>query len=74
VRFLEPLTAAILAGRRNAAPHGMNGGFEGEAGRTWVERSGGHVRELAYADEVQMQPGDVFVISTPSGGGFGAPE
>ena len=30
--------------------------------------------ELSYADEIEMQAGDLFVIETPGGGGYGAPE
>jgi 5-oxoprolinase (ATP-hydrolysing) len=73
IRFLQPLTAAILSSRRKVAPFGMNGGGPGELGRTWVERSDGRREELDFADETQMEPGDVFVVSTPSGGGYGAP-
>ena len=72
VRFLEPMTAAIVSGHRIVPPYGMAGGEPGELGRTWVERADGTREELAYAAEVEMQPGDVFVVSTPSGGGFGA--
>jgi 5-oxoprolinase (ATP-hydrolysing) len=72
VRFLQPLTAAILASRRKIAPYGMAGGAPGEVGRTWVERKDGRRDELEYADETRMEPGDVFVVSTPSGGGYGA--
>jgi len=71
VRFLESLTAAILSGRRKIAPYGMAGGSPGEVGKTWVERSDGRRDELEYADETRMEPGDVFVVSTPSGGGYG---
>ena len=73
IRFLEPLTAAILASRRKTRPFGMAGGGPGEVGQTWVERSAGQRELLDDADETRMQPGDVFVVSTPSGGGFGAP-
>ena len=44
----------------------------GAVGRNWVERSGGGRTELSFADETEMAPGDVFVIETPGGGGFGA--
>jgi 5-oxoprolinase (ATP-hydrolysing) len=74
VRFLEPMTAAILAGRRLVAPHGLAGGGPGEVGRTWVERADGTRVDLGYADQIEMGPGDVFVVATPSGGGFGASE
>jgi 5-oxoprolinase (ATP-hydrolysing) len=72
VRFLAPMTAAILAGRRLVAPHGLAGGAAGECGATWVERSDGARRILGHAEQISVQPGDVFVISTPSGGGYGA--
>src|SRR5207237_1581613 len=36
VRFLEPMTAAILSGHRLVAPHGMAGGEAGGAGGHYV--------------------------------------
>jgi 5-oxoprolinase (ATP-hydrolysing) len=72
VRFLEPMTAAILAGHRRIPPYGMAGGSPGDVGRNWVERADGSRTELSFADETQMQPQDVFVIETPGGGGYGA--
>jgi len=36
VRFLEPMTAAILSGHRRVAPYGMAGGSSGETGRNAV--------------------------------------
>ncbi|HSS29265.1 MAG TPA: hydantoinase B/oxoprolinase family protein, partial [Usitatibacter sp.] len=71
VRFLEPMTAAILAGHRRIPPYGMAGGKPGEVGRNWVERADGSRTELSYADETQVARGDVFVIDTPGGGGYG---
>jgi 5-oxoprolinase (ATP-hydrolysing) len=71
VRFLEPMTAAILAGHRRIPPYGMAGGSPGEVGRNWVERADGSRTELSFADETQMKPQDVFVIETPGGGGWG---
>jgi 5-oxoprolinase (ATP-hydrolysing) len=73
VRFLEPMTAAILANRRRVAPYGLAGGESGEVGKTWVERADGVRQELDYAEEVALSKGDVFAVSTPSGGGYGAP-
>jgi len=71
VRFLEPMTAAILAGHRRIPPYGMAGGSAGDVGRNWVERSDGSRTDLSYADETQMNAGDVFVIESPGGGGYG---
>jgi 5-oxoprolinase (ATP-hydrolysing) len=74
VRFLEPMTAAILSGHRRVPPYGMAGGKPGAVGRNWVRRPGGSVVELGGCDRVEMSAGDVFVIETPGGGGYGAPE
>jgi 5-oxoprolinase (ATP-hydrolysing) len=73
IRFLEPMTAAILAGHRRIPPYGMAGGEPGALGRNWVERSSGEKIELSYSDEIDMKAGDVFVIETPGGGGYGTP-
>ena len=69
--FLQPMTAAILAGHRRIPNFGMAGGTEGGLGKTWVDRADGTRTELAYSDETQMNAGDVFVLETPGGGGYG---
>ena len=74
VRFLEKMTAAILSGHRLVRPHGMAGGEAAQAGRNWVERADGSVLELGPCDRTEMNAGDVFVIESPGGGGYGAPE
>ena len=71
VRFLEAMTASILANNRAIAPFGLAGGKPGEAGRNWVERCDGRVEEMGHIGSVEMAPGDVYVIQTPGGGGFG---
>jgi len=72
IRFLEPMTAAILAGHRRVPNFGMAGGGPGGLGRTWIERRDGSRTDLAYSDETQVDLGDVFVLETPGGGGYGA--
>ena len=71
LRFLEPMTAAILSCRRVVAPFGLQGGEAAAVGRNSVERSDGTMEELGSTATVKMQPGDVFVIETPGGGGYG---
>jgi len=71
IRFLEPMTAAILSGHRRIPPYGMAGGLPADTGRNRVERASGEILELQGADKAEMGPGDVFVIETPGGGGFG---
>jgi 5-oxoprolinase (ATP-hydrolysing) len=73
IRFLEPMTAVIVSSRRNVAPFGLQGGDDGTVGRQWVERAGGTHEVLTGTDSAELEPGDVFVIETPGGGGYGQP-
>jgi len=72
VRFLAPMTAAILSNRRRVAPFGLHGGGPGATGVNSIERQDGSIEPLDSTAAAQMQLGDVFVIQTPGGGGFGA--
>ncbi len=72
IRFLEPMTAAILASHRVVPPFGAAGGEPGQVGRNWVERADGRRDESESGRwQVEMSSGDVFVIQTPTGGGYG---
>ncbi|HSI58571.1 MAG TPA: hydantoinase B/oxoprolinase family protein, partial [Ideonella sp.] len=73
VRFLEPMTASILSNGRHRGAFGMAGGQPGAVGENRVERSDGRVEPLDHIGQAEMQPGDVFVITTPGGGGYGPP-
>jgi len=71
IRFFEPMTAVIVSSRRNVAPFGFDGGADGAVGRQWVERQDGGRDFLTGTDSTELMPGDVFVIETPGGGGYG---
>lgn len=71
VRFLEPMSASILSNNRIVAPFGAAGGEPGRCGHNYVLRADGKREELSFVDSTEMQVGDVFVIETPGGGGFG---
>lgn len=73
VRFLEPMTAAILSNNRIHAPFGMAGGGDAERGRNSVERADGRIEQVGHIGKIDMAAGDVFVIETPGGGGYGTP-
>jgi 5-oxoprolinase (ATP-hydrolysing) len=72
VRFLERMTASILSNGRVVPAFGMAGGQPGALGINRVERADGRVETLAHIGSAAMEPGDVFVIETPGGGGYGA--
>jgi 5-oxoprolinase (ATP-hydrolysing) len=74
IRFLEPMTASILSNRRRIAPFGLAGGEPGAKGRNHVLRKDGTRIDLGATDSIDMREGDVFVIETPGGGGYGAPQ
>jgi 5-oxoprolinase (ATP-hydrolysing) len=71
LRFLESMTAGILANHRVIPPFGLCGGKAGMIGKNYVERNNGTVKKLGSKAVVEMNPGDIFVIETPGGGGYG---
>ncbi len=73
VRFLENMTASILSNGRKHGAFGMAGGQPGLVGVNRVVRGNGMVEELGHIGQADMEPGDVFEIHTPGGGGWGVP-
>jgi len=71
VRFLERMTASILSNGREVPAFGLAGGKPGALGVNRVERRDGRREALGHIASVVMEPGDVFVIETPGGGGYG---
>ena len=71
LKFLEPMTANILSSHRLIPPFGLDGGESGKVGRNWIKRENGTEENLGNTATVEMQSGDVFIIETPGGGGFG---
>ncbi|MGW2117781.1 hydantoinase B/oxoprolinase family protein [Streptomyces zhihengii] len=71
IRFLEPMTVALLTGHRRVPPYGMAGGEPGALGVNLLERADGSTRPLAGVDTVDVEAGDVLVVRTPGGGGYG---
>jgi 5-oxoprolinase (ATP-hydrolysing) len=74
IRFGEPMTVTTLTGHRRVAPYGMAGGSPGALGRHWIERADGTIVPMAGCDSVAVGTGDLFVLETPGGGGYGPPE
>ncbi|MEY9989793.1 5-oxoprolinase (ATP-hydrolyzing) [Streptomyces sp. V4I8] len=73
IRFHEPMTVSTLSQHRRVPPYGMAGGEPGALGANRVERADGTVTALGGSDSADVGPGDVLVIETPGGGGYGPP-
>jgi 5-oxoprolinase (ATP-hydrolysing) len=71
VKFLSDFKANVLSGHRRIPPYGLEGGESGKNGVNFVEHHDGSVTQLSGMDQIALQPGDVFVIKTPGGGGYG---
>jgi 5-oxoprolinase (ATP-hydrolysing) len=71
LRFDEPMTVTTLTGHRRVPAFGLAGGEPGRLGRHWIEHADGRLTPMDGCDSVNVQAGDVFVIETPGGGGYG---
>jgi 5-oxoprolinase (ATP-hydrolysing) len=74
IRFHEAMTVSILSSHRRVPPYGMAGGSPGALGTGRVERADGSVTRLAGCDSTRVSHGDVLVMETPGGGGYGRPK
>jgi len=71
IKFRQKMTASMLSGHRIVPPYGVDGGRSGKLGRNYVERRDGSVTEQEGTDSTEVHEGDVYVIETPGGGGYG---
>jgi 5-oxoprolinase (ATP-hydrolysing) len=74
IRFLQAMTASILSNGRVHGAFGMNEGGAGAVGENWIERSDGRVEKVGHLAQAEMRCGDVFVVCSPGGGGWGRHE
>lgn len=70
---LEPATATLLTERREIPPSGAAGGREGRRGRNLLLRDG-ETFPLSAKTRVDLDAGDLLVVETPGGGGWGTPD
>ena len=73
IRFLQPMTAAILSNHRRIRPFGLAGGEAGAPGRNRLRRADGSEEILGATAQVEVAAGDALIIETPGGGGYGRP-
>jgi 5-oxoprolinase (ATP-hydrolysing) len=74
IQALDRMEATIVSSRRAVPPFGLAGGQPGALGKQWVERADGRREDLPGMATTVLEPGDVFVIETPGGGGYGKEE
>ena len=69
----ERAKATVLGERVKHPPWGLAGGMPGAPARYYVVRAGGSVRMLRSKETVELRGGDVIVVETAGGGGYGNP-
>ena len=74
IRFLAPMTVALLSGSRRVPPFGLAGGEAGALGVTWLSEQGGPWQKQSGCFEQRVEAGDRLWIATPGGGGWGIAE
>ncbi len=72
LRFLEKMDCAILASHRTVPPKGLEGGSDGELGRTEVRRQDGTIEVLEGCDQTILEAGEAVTVITPTAGGWGS--
>ncbi len=71
IHFNEAVAVNVISGHRKVPPYGLAGGEPGKVGLNRVEHADSRVTHLTGSDSISLEAGDVFVIETPGGGGYG---
>lgn len=71
IRFLEPVNLSVLTQRRLSGPYGCSGGTDGLPGCQKIIKKNGDIVHLGSVQNINLDAGDIFVMETPGGGGFG---
>ncbi|PCN51075.1 5-oxoprolinase [Candidatus Geothermarchaeota archaeon ex4572_27] len=67
-------TLTVAMERTRVAPRGAAGGGEGARGRCLVVRRNGSVYALGSKGSIALSEGDIIIVETAGGGGYGSPE
>jgi N-methylhydantoinase B len=70
IEMLADCQVTLLTERRLLAPYGLAGGQAGACGENLLQRDGREIR-LPGKGSFDLKAGDVLVLRTPGGGGFG---
>jgi N-methylhydantoinase B len=63
---------SLSSDRRKFGPYGLHGGGDGATGQNRMETSAGDHVKLPAKGSLTLQSGDIVIIETPGGGGWGA--
>ena len=66
-------TLSILAERTETSPWGLFGGKPGAKGEYYIVKKNGKRMKLKSKCTTKMEKGDIFIVRTPGGGGYGNP-
>ncbi|XP_057214169.1 5-oxoprolinase isoform X1 [Triplophysa rosa] len=69
--FRRPVVLSVLSERRSTQPYGLHGGANGAAGLNLLHKTDNRVLNLGGKNSVSLEPGDMFSLFTPGGGGYG---
>ena len=73
IRFLTPVNVTVTSERRVLRPYPLQGGQPGAAGKNSLIHKGKTI-PLPGKFSRQLEAGDVLLIETPGGGGWGKPQ
>lgn len=72
IEFRRPVVVSILSERRVHAPRGLKGGKDGARGANYLITKDKRRVYLGGKNTVEVQAGEILLILTPGGGGWGS--
>ncbi|SNZ03848.1 N-methylhydantoinase B [Persephonella hydrogeniphila] len=72
IKILTDAEVTVISERRRIPPYGLFGGEPGEVGRNIVIHNGKKIVESSKFHR-KLKKGDIIIIETPGGGGYGRP-
>jgi N-methylhydantoinase B len=72
-KVLSKATLSLTAERVKISPWGLSGGHDGARGEHYIVKASGEKLLLSGKDTAVLDEGDIVVINTPGGGGYGDP-
>jgi 5-oxoprolinase (ATP-hydrolysing) len=71
IEFYKSMTAVVLSNRRIISPFGILNGKEGVKGVNILKRKNKNIKKLKSCESINIKRGDMIIIKTPGGGGYG---